>query len=102
MKVISMKEAISEYVQDGATVAIEGFTAFICFSAAHEIIRQNRKELTLCRMTPDLIYDQMVAAGCARKMIFSYLGIPGGGPQLLVSDMGIFQRSHYSERFYLI
>ena len=80
MKVISMQEAISRYVKDGATIAIEGFTAFICFSAAHEIIRQNRKDLTLCRMTPDLIYDQMVAAGCARKMIFSYLGNPGVGP----------------------
>jgi glutaconate CoA-transferase subunit A len=75
-----MQEAISTYVHDGATIAIEGFTAFICFSAAHEIIRQNRKDLTLCRMTPDLVYDQMVAAGCARKMIFSYLGNPGVGP----------------------
>ena len=80
MKVINMKEAISEYVHDGATIAIEGFTAFICFAAAHEIIRQGIKNLTLCRMTPDLIYDQMVAAGCARKMVFSYLGNPGVGP----------------------
>ena len=80
MKVISMKEAISEYVHDGSTIAIEGFTAFICFSAAHEIIRQGIKDLTLCRMTPDLIYDQMVAADCARKMVFSYLGNPGVGP----------------------
>ena len=80
MKVITMREAVDRYVHDGDTVAIEGFTAFICFSAAHEIIRQNRKNLTLCRMTPDLIYDQMVAAGCARKLIFSYLGNPGVGP----------------------
>ena len=80
MKVISMKEAMATYVHDGDTVAIEGFTAFICFSAAHEIIRQKRKHLTLCRMTPDLIYDQMVAAGCADKLIFSYLGNPGVGP----------------------
>lgn len=80
MKVTTMREAIGAHVHDGDTVAIEGFTAFICFSAAHEIIRQGRRDLTLCRMTPDLIYDQMVAAGCARKMIFSYLGNPGVGP----------------------
>jgi glutaconate CoA-transferase subunit A len=80
VKIVSMKEAVSEYVQDGAVVAIEGFTAFICFSAAHEIIRQGRKDLTLCRMTPDLVYDQMVAAGCAGKLVFSYLGNPGVGP----------------------
>ena len=80
MKLLSMKDAIEKYVHDGATIAIEGFTAFICFSAAHEIIRQKRRNLTLCRMTPDLIYDQMVAAGCARKLIFSYLGNPGVGP----------------------
>lgn len=79
MKRTSMREAIARHVHDGDTVAIEGFTAFICFSAAHEIIRQGRRDLTLCRMTPDLIYDQMVAAGCACKMIFSYLGNPGVG-----------------------
>lgn len=80
MKVTSMSDAIARYVRDGDTVAIEGFTAFICFSAAHEIIRQGRRDLTLCRLTPDLIYDQMVAAGCARKLVFSYLGNPGVGP----------------------
>jgi glutaconate CoA-transferase subunit A len=74
-----MHDAIGEHVQDGDTIAIEGFTAFICFAAAHEIIRQGRRDLTLCRMTPDLIYDQMVAAGCASKMVFSYLGNPGVG-----------------------
>jgi glutaconate CoA-transferase subunit A len=79
MKITSMKEAIASTVHDGATIAIEGFTAFICFSAAHEIIRQKRTDLTLCRMTPDLIYDQMVAAGCASKLVFSYLGNPGVG-----------------------
>ncbi len=79
MKMISMERAIADLVQDGDTVAIEGFTAFICFSAAHEIIRQGRRDLTLCRMTPDLVYDQMVAAGCARKLVFSYLGNPGVG-----------------------
>jgi glutaconate CoA-transferase subunit A len=79
MKIRTMRDAIAQYVQDGDTVAIEGFTAFICFAAAHEIIRQGRQYLTLCRMTPDLIYDQMIAAGCARKMVFSYLGNPGVG-----------------------
>lgn len=79
MKVITMRDAIARYVQDGDMVAIEGFTAFICFAAAHEIIRQRRRGLTLCRMTPDLIYDQMIAAGCAEKMVFSYLGNPGVG-----------------------
>ncbi len=78
-KLLSMSEAVSRFVNDGDTVAIEGFTAFICFAAGHEIIRQQKHELTLVRMTPDLIYDQMVAAGVARKLIFSYLGNPGVG-----------------------
>lgn len=79
-KRVSLREAIAEYVYDGMSVAIEGFTAFICFAAGHEIIRQRRRDLTLIRMTPDLIYDQMVAAGTARKLVFSYLGNPGVGP----------------------
>ena len=79
MTLMNMRDAITAYVHDGDTVAIEGFTAFICFSAAHEIIRQGRRDLTLCRMTPDLVYDQMIAAGCARKLVFSYLGNPGVG-----------------------
>ena len=79
MKLTTMHDAIAAHVHDGDTVAIEGFTAFICFSAAHEIIRQGRRDLTLCRMTPDLVYDQMIAAGCARKLVFSYLGNPGVG-----------------------
>jgi glutaconate CoA-transferase subunit A len=74
-----MKEAVGRFVTDGATVAIEGFTAFICFAAAHEIIRQGRRNLTVCRLTPDLVYDQMIAAGCVEKLIFSYLGNPGVG-----------------------
>lgn len=78
-KLVDMRSAIAAYVQDGMTLAIEGFTAFICFAAAHEIIRQGRRDLTLARMTPDLIYDQMVAAGVAKKLIFSYLGNPGVG-----------------------
>lgn len=79
MKITTMRDAVARYVHDGDTVAIEGFTAFICFAAAHEIMRQGRRDLTLCRMTPDLIYDQMIAAGCARKLVFSYLGNPGVG-----------------------
>ena len=78
-KLVPMEEAIASHVRGGDTVAIEGFTSCICFAAAHEIIRQGLRDLTLCRMTPDLIYDQMIAAGCARKMVFSYLGNPGVG-----------------------
>jgi len=74
-----MKDAIGELVHDGDTIAIEGFTHLICFAAGHEIIRQGRRDLTLCRLTPDLIYDQLIAAGCARKLVFSYLGNPGVG-----------------------
>jgi glutaconate CoA-transferase subunit A len=78
-KLISMQEAIATYVRDNSTVTIEGFTAFICFAAGHEIIRQRRRNLTLIRMTPDLIYDQMIAAGVASKLVFSYMGNPGVG-----------------------
>jgi glutaconate CoA-transferase subunit A len=74
-----MRDAVAELVRDGDTVAIEGFTHLICFAAGHEIIRQRRRDLTLCRLTPDLIYDQMVAAGAARKLVFSWLGNPGVG-----------------------
>ena len=74
-----MREAIARHVHDGDTVVIEGFTHLICFAAAHEIIRQRRRDLTLCRLTPDLIYDQMIAAGCARKLVFSWAGNPGAG-----------------------
>jgi glutaconate CoA-transferase subunit A len=78
-KVATMRDAIADVVRDGDTVAIEGFTHLIGFSAGHEIIRQRKRDLTLARMTPDLIYDQMIAAGCARKLIFSWLGNPGVG-----------------------
>jgi glutaconate CoA-transferase subunit A len=78
-KLVSMHEAVAEHIRDGVSVAIEGFTAFICFAAGHEIIRQRRRDLTLIRMTPDLLYDQMIAAGVAKKLIFSYLGNPGVG-----------------------
>jgi glutaconate CoA-transferase subunit A len=74
-----MREAVAAHVRDGDTVVIEGFTHLICFAAGHEIIRQRRRDLTLCRLTPDLIYDQMIAAGCARKLVFSWAGNPGAG-----------------------
>jgi len=79
-KLIPMREAVTRFVSDGDSLVIEGFTHLICFAAAHEIIRQKRRDLTLCRMTPDLIYDQMIGAGCARKVIFSWAGNPGAGP----------------------
>lgn len=78
-KVVSMSDAVARYVHDGDTVVIEGFTHLICFAAGHEIIRQGRRHLTLCRLTPDLIYDQMIGAGCARKLVFSWAGNPGAG-----------------------
>ena len=74
-----MQDAVARFVRDGDTVVIEGFTHLISFAAGHEIIRQRRRDLTLCRLTPDLIYDQMIAAGCARKLVFSWAGNPGVG-----------------------
>jgi glutaconate CoA-transferase subunit A len=79
-KLLAMSEAIDRYVHDGDTIAIEGFTHLICFAAGHEIIRQKKRDLVACRLTPDLIYDQMIAAGCVRKLIFSWAGNPGVGP----------------------
>jgi glutaconate CoA-transferase subunit A len=78
-RVTTMRDAIADLVRDGDTVAIEGFTHLISFAAGHEIIRQGRRHLTLARMTPDLIYDQMVAAGVADGLVFSWLGNPGVG-----------------------
>ncbi len=78
-KVATMRDAIADLVRDGDTVAIEGFTHLISFAAGHEIIRQGKRDLTLARLTPDVIYDQMVAGGVARKLIFSWLGNPGVG-----------------------
>ena len=78
-KLVSLSEAISRHVKDGDSVYAAGFTHMIPFAAGHEIIRQGRRDLVLARATPDLIYDQMVAAGCARKVIFSYMGNPGVG-----------------------
>src|ERR671935_366540 len=78
-KVTTMRDAVADLVRDGDTVAIEGFTHLISFAAGHEIVRQRKRDLTLCRMTPDVIYDQMVAAGTARRLVFSWLGNPGVG-----------------------
>ncbi|MEA2581686.1 MAG: glutaconate CoA-transferase, subunit [Actinomycetota bacterium] len=78
-KTATMHDAVAELVRDGDTVAIEGFTHLICFAAGHEIIRQRRRGLTLARMTPDVIYDQMIGAGVASKLIFSWMGNPGVG-----------------------
>jgi glutaconate CoA-transferase subunit A len=78
-KLMSMKEAIKKFVNDGDTVYMAGFTHLIPFSAGHEIIRQKKRNLTLCRLTPDIIFDQMIAAGCARKVVFSWAGNPGVG-----------------------
>ena len=85
-KLMPLSEAITNYVQDGDTIYAAGFTHLIPFAAGHEIIRLRRRELVLARATPDLIYDQMVAAGCARKVIFSYMGNPGVGSLRIVRN----------------
>src|SRR4029079_4120590 len=95
--------AIAECVHDGDTVALEGFTHLIPFAAGHEIIRQRRRDLTLVRMTPDLIYDQLIGAGCAAKLVFSWGGNPGVGSLHRMRDalsnawpvpLGIEEHSH--------
>jgi glutaconate CoA-transferase, subunit A len=78
-EIVSLAEAIAESVHDGDTVAMEGFTHLIPHAAGREVIRQGRRDLTLVRMTPDVIYDQMIGAGCARKLVFSWGGNPGVG-----------------------
>jgi glutaconate CoA-transferase subunit A len=83
-KLVSLSEAIRENVHNGDLLYAAGFTHLIPFAAGHEIIRQKRRDLVLARATPDLIYDQMVAAGCARKVIFSYMGNPGVGSLRIV------------------
>jgi glutaconate CoA-transferase subunit A len=77
--ILQLKEAIQEMVHDGDTLALEGFTHLIPSAAGHEIIRQERRNLTVIRMTPDLIYDQMIGAGCVKKLVFSWGGNPGVG-----------------------
>ncbi len=78
-QISKLSDAIAELVHDGDTVAMEGFTHLIPFAAGHEVIRQGKKNLTLIRMTPDLIYDQLIGMGCAKKLIFSWGGNPGVG-----------------------
>ncbi len=79
MKLMPLSDAIAQHVSDGACVALEGFTHLIPFAAGHEIIRQGRRDLHLVRMTPDLVYDQMIGMGCARRLTFSWGGNPGVG-----------------------
>jgi glutaconate CoA-transferase subunit A len=78
-EIASLSEAVAATVHDGDVVAMEGFTHLIPFAAGHELIRQGRRDLTLVRMTPDLIYDQLIGMGCARKLVFSWGGNPGVG-----------------------
>src|ERR1700760_4379788 len=78
-ELMPLGDAVAELVGDGDSVALEGFTHLIPFAAGHEIIRQGRRDLELIRMTPDLLYDQMIGMGCARRLVFSYGGNPGGG-----------------------
>ena len=79
MSFLSLREAIATHVADGASVALEGFTHLIPFAAGHELIRQGKRDLHLIRMTPDLVYDQLIGMGCARKLTFSWGGNPGVG-----------------------
>jgi glutaconate CoA-transferase subunit A len=98
-KLIPLSEAIAKHVNDGDTIYAAGFTHLIPFAAGHEIIRQGKKNLTLARATPDLIYDQMVAAGCAKKVIFSYMGNPGVGSLRIVRsaiEQGKLEWEEYS------
>jgi glutaconate CoA-transferase subunit A len=78
-EIVTLAEAVAELVHDGDSVALEGFTHLIPFATGHEIIRQGRRDLTLIRMTPDLVYDRMIGAGCASKLVFSWGGNPGVG-----------------------
>ena len=76
---LSLADAVTEHVHDGDEVALEGFTHLVPFAAGHEIVRQGRRDLALVRMTPDVIYDQLIGMGCARQLTFSYGGNPGVG-----------------------
>src|SRR4028119_405990 len=78
-EIIPLADAVARYVVDGDSVAMEGFTHLIPFAAGHELVRQGRRDLTLIRMTPDVIYDQLIGMGCARRLVFSYGGNPGVG-----------------------
>ena len=85
-RIMTLSEAVAENVRDGDLVAMEGFSHLIPFAAAHEVIRQGRRDLRLARMTPDLIYDQLVGAGCAAELIFSWGGNPGVGSLHRIRD----------------
>src|ERR1700746_3283793 len=78
-EIVTLQEAIAALVNDGDSVALEGFTHLIPFAAGHEVLRQGRRELELVRMTPDLLYDQMIGVGAVRRLVFSYGGNPGVG-----------------------
>src|SRR5580704_2089359 len=86
MALLSLRESIARYVRDGQSIALEGFTHLIPFAAGHEIIRQQRRGLHLIRMTPDLIHDQMIGAGCATHLTFSWGGNPGVGSLYRLRD----------------
>jgi glutaconate CoA-transferase subunit A len=103
---VELREAVAGLVGDGDSVSLEGFTHLIPFAAAHEIIRQKKRDLTLVRMTPDLVYDQMIGAGTASKLIFSWGGNPGVGSLHRFRDavehgwprpLGIEEHSHAGE-----
>jgi glutaconate CoA-transferase subunit A len=96
-KLVPLTQAIARHVHDGDTVYAAGFTHLIPFAAAHEIIRQGKRNLTLARATPDIIYEQMVAAGCARKLIFSYSGNPGVGSLRIIRAEMEAGRLEYEE-----
>ena len=103
MKLMALSEAIESHVKDGQSVALEGFTHLIPFAAGHEIIRQRRKDLHLIRMTPDLLYDQMIGMACANRLTFSWGGNPGVGSLHRLRDavenewpqpLQLFEHSH--------
>lgn len=96
-KLCSLKEAVAQSVHDGDSIVIDGFTHLICFAAGHEIIRQGRRRLTAIRLTPDLVYDQMIEAGCVEKLVFSWAGNPGVG-----SLHGLRRRSEASSKERLV
>jgi len=85
-EIVTLEEGIAELVSDGDTVALEGFTHLIPHAAGHELIRQGRRGLTLIRLTPDVIYDQLIGMGCARRLVFSWAGNPGVGSLHRVRD----------------
>jgi glutaconate CoA-transferase subunit A len=101
-KLVALADAIATHVRDGVVLYCAGFTHLIPFAAGHEIIRQGRRDLTLCRATPDLLYDQMVAGGCARKLVFSWGGNPGVGMLRAVrraveaGELEVEEYSHYA------